>query len=74
MDPTIETPPPGPETPPRKRLSRRAKLVGGLIAVLALAGTGWRGRITALSAEIEKSRAIAVSELAFCLSSYRAIR
>ena len=41
MDPTIETPPPGPETPPRKRLSRRAKLVGGLIAVLALVGTGW---------------------------------
>jgi len=41
MDPTIETPPPGPETQPRKRLSRRAKLVGGLIALLALAGTGW---------------------------------
>ena len=41
MDPTIETPPPGPEAPPRKRLSRRAKWVGGLIALLALAGTGW---------------------------------
>ncbi|WP_372825764.1 efflux RND transporter periplasmic adaptor subunit [Polaromonas sp.] len=41
MDPTIETPPPGSETPPRKRLSRRAKLVGGLIALMALAGTGW---------------------------------
>jgi len=34
MDPTIET-------PPRKRLSRRAKLVGGVIALLTLAGTGW---------------------------------
>ena len=41
MDPTIETPPSGPETQPRKRLSRRAKLVGGLIALLAVAGTGW---------------------------------
>ncbi len=41
MNPTIETPPPGPETPERQGLSRRAKLLGGLVAVLALAGTGW---------------------------------
>ncbi|WP_341917550.1 efflux RND transporter periplasmic adaptor subunit [Polaromonas sp. YR568] len=41
MDPKSEAPTAGPETPPRKRLSRRAILIGSLIAVIALAGTGW---------------------------------
>lgn len=41
MDPKLEAPPPGPDTPPRKHLSRRATLVGSIIAVLVLAGTGW---------------------------------
>ncbi|HQR97627.1 MULTISPECIES: efflux RND transporter periplasmic adaptor subunit [unclassified Polaromonas] len=41
MDPKSEAPTVGPETLPRKRLSRRAILIGSLIAVLLLAGTGW---------------------------------
>ncbi|WP_341919876.1 efflux RND transporter periplasmic adaptor subunit [Polaromonas sp. YR568] len=41
MDPKSEAPTAGPETLPRKRLSRRAILIGSLIAVIALAGTGW---------------------------------
>lgn len=41
MDPKLEAPPPGPDTPPRKHLSRRATLVGSIIAVLVLAGIGW---------------------------------
>ncbi|MDP1887811.1 efflux RND transporter periplasmic adaptor subunit [Polaromonas sp.] len=41
MDPKSEAPTAGPETLPRKRLSRRATLIGSLIAVIALAGTGW---------------------------------
>lgn len=35
------TPHVGPYTSPAKRLSRRAKLIGGLLAVTALGGTGW---------------------------------
>lgn len=41
MDPKAETPHTGPNPIPRKRLSRRATVMGGLLAVLALAGTGW---------------------------------
>jgi len=41
MDPKSEAPIAGPETLPRQRLSRRAILIGSLIAVIALAGTGW---------------------------------
>ncbi|OOG40469.1 efflux RND transporter periplasmic adaptor subunit [Polaromonas sp. A23] len=40
MDPKLEAPP-GPETLPHKRLSRRAIIIGSLIAVLFLAGMGW---------------------------------
>ncbi|MFZ2389307.1 MAG: efflux RND transporter periplasmic adaptor subunit, partial [Polaromonas sp.] len=42
MDPKAEMPHTGTNpTIPIKRLSRRAAITGGLIAVLALAGTGW---------------------------------
>lgn len=41
MDPKSEAPTAGPETLSRKRLSRRVTLIGSLIAVIALAGTGW---------------------------------
>lgn len=42
MDPKAEMPHTGTNpTIPRKRLSRRAAITGGVIAVLALAGTGW---------------------------------
>ncbi|WP_366945589.1 efflux RND transporter periplasmic adaptor subunit [Polaromonas sp.] len=41
MDPKYEAPTAGTEPPPRKRLSRRAVLIGSLIAVITLAGTGW---------------------------------
>lgn len=41
MDPKLEAPPPGSDTPPRRHLSRRATLIGSVIAVLVLAGTGW---------------------------------
>lgn len=41
MDPEFDAPATGPDTPPRKRLSRRATLIGSLIALLALGGMGW---------------------------------
>ena len=44
MEPTPHTPPPTSATaniPPRRALSRRSRVVGSLVAVLALAGTGW---------------------------------
>ncbi|MFN3571796.1 MAG: efflux RND transporter periplasmic adaptor subunit, partial [Polaromonas sp.] len=41
MDPEFDAPPPGTATPPRQRMSRRARWVGSLVAVLALAGMGW---------------------------------
>jgi multidrug efflux system membrane fusion protein len=41
MDPKAKTPQDGAVTPPRKRISRRASIIGSVIAVLALAGTGW---------------------------------
>jgi multidrug efflux system membrane fusion protein len=41
MDPKAETPHAGPDAIPRKHLSRRTRVVGGLLAVLILAGTGW---------------------------------
>ncbi len=41
MDPEFDTPPAGAPTPPRPRMSRRTRLAGSLIAVLALAGMGW---------------------------------
>lgn len=45
MDPQVNTPPIDartvPAQPPAKRLSRRTRLAGSALAVLALAGTGW---------------------------------
>jgi membrane fusion protein, multidrug efflux system len=41
MDPNAETPYAGPQPTPRRRLSRRATLIGSLLALLLLAGTGW---------------------------------
>jgi len=41
MDPKAETPQTGAATPPRKRISRRASIIGSVIAVIILAGTGW---------------------------------
>jgi membrane fusion protein, multidrug efflux system len=41
MDPHAETSEPGSQPMPRKRLSRRATLIGSLLALLLLAGTGW---------------------------------
>ncbi|CAM3589645.1 efflux RND transporter periplasmic adaptor subunit [Polaromonas hydrogenivorans] len=44
MDPQVTTPPIHAKTAPAKpakRPSRRARIVGGLLAVLALGGTGW---------------------------------
>ena len=41
MDPKAETPHAGPNAIPRKHLSRRTRVLGGLLAVLVLAGTGW---------------------------------
>ena len=41
MAPHVDTPPVHTDTTPSRRLSRRARLVGGLLALLALAGTGW---------------------------------
>lgn len=41
MDPKAETPHAGPDAIPRKHLSRRSRVVGGLLALLILGGTGW---------------------------------
>ncbi|UUZ70924.1 efflux RND transporter periplasmic adaptor subunit [Polaromonas sp. P1(28)-8] len=41
MDPRAATPHTGANPPPGKRLSRRASIIGAVIAILALAGTGW---------------------------------
>ena len=41
MDSIPQTPPTGSHAIPRKPMSRRTRLLGGLLAVLALAGTGW---------------------------------
>jgi membrane fusion protein, multidrug efflux system len=41
MDPKAETPQTGAETPPRRRISRRASIIGSVIAVIILAGIGW---------------------------------
>ena len=41
MDPKAETPHAGPAATPRKHLSRRSRVVGGLLALLILGGTGW---------------------------------
>lgn len=41
MAPNAESPHSGPQIVPRKRLSRPAFLIGSVIAVMALAGTGW---------------------------------
>ncbi len=52
MDRQAETPHTGLDLPPRKHLSRRASLIGGMVAVLALAGTGWLAwRLTHPSAD-----------------------
>lgn len=42
MDPTADVAPhAGSDAVPRKRLSRRARLLGGVLALLVLGGTGW---------------------------------
>ena len=41
MDPKAETPYAGTDAVHRKHLSRRARLLGGLLALLVLGGTGW---------------------------------
>lgn len=41
MDPKFEALHTGADSSPRKRLSRRASMIGSIVAVLALAGTGW---------------------------------
>ncbi|MFI5446262.1 efflux RND transporter periplasmic adaptor subunit [Polaromonas sp. UC242_47] len=41
MDQNVDTPHTGPATSPRKRLSRRASIIGSVVALLILAGTGW---------------------------------
>ena len=41
MDPKAEMPHAGPDAIPRKHLSRRSRVVGGLLALLILGGTGW---------------------------------
>lgn len=41
MDPKAETPHAGPAATPRKQLSRRSRVVGSLLALLILGGTGW---------------------------------
>ena len=41
MDPNLEAPPTDLQPTPRHRLSRRATIIGGLLALLLLAGTGW---------------------------------
>ena len=41
MDPEFDAPPAGTPSSPRQRMSRRARLIGSLIALLALVGMGW---------------------------------
>lgn len=41
MDAQTRTPQPGTDSTPAPRVSRRARLIGGLLAALALGGTGW---------------------------------
>ena len=41
MDPKAETPRTGPDAIPRKYLSRRSRVLGSLLVLLVLAGTGW---------------------------------
>ena len=41
MNSRADAPHNGPDATPHKRLSRRATMVGGLVAIIALAGTGW---------------------------------
>ena len=41
MDPKAEKPHAGSNAIPRKHMSRRTRVVGGLLALLILAGTGW---------------------------------
>ena len=41
MDSRADAPHNDPDAAPRKRLSRRTAVVGSLIVILALAGTGW---------------------------------
>ncbi|MBG6071621.1 MULTISPECIES: efflux RND transporter periplasmic adaptor subunit [unclassified Polaromonas] len=41
MDTRVESPPIHSNTPPVKRMSRRARLIGSVLAVAVLAGTGW---------------------------------
>lgn len=41
MDPKFEALHIGADSSPRKRLSRRTSIIGSIVAVLALAGTGW---------------------------------
>ena len=41
MDSKAEMPHAGPDAIPRKHLSRRSRVVGGLLALLILGGTGW---------------------------------
>jgi multidrug efflux system membrane fusion protein len=41
MDSRADAPHNGPDATPHKRLSRRAAMVGGLMVIIALAGTGW---------------------------------
>ncbi|MBK5205525.1 MAG: efflux RND transporter periplasmic adaptor subunit [Polaromonas sp.] len=58
MDPKFEALHTGAESSPRQRLSRRASIVGSIVAVLALAGTGWLAwHLTHPSAESSSSAA-----------------
>jgi multidrug efflux system membrane fusion protein len=58
MDPKAETPHNGPDVIPRKRLSRRTSIIGSVVAVLALAGTGWLAwRLTHPSPEASSTAA-----------------
>jgi len=41
MDPKFEAQHTGADSSPHRRLSRRASIIGSIVAVLALAGTGW---------------------------------
>ncbi len=58
MDSTTAGPHTGPDVLPPKHLNRRASIVGGVIAILALAGTGWLGwHLTHPSTEAASSAA-----------------